>query len=152
MCGRLFNGIQNIIIMQKHVIVFIVLIGVLFSSCSKDPLSSSPTSASHKLELKPDTLRGQIFQNLGVSARIEGVPSSDIFYGWDFGDSNHSTYKTQYGTTHSYNNPGRYTLHAKAYQYFVDTLLAEDSIPVFITEPLASVRLLPGESSFSFKE
>ncbi len=132
-----------VIIMQKQVIVFFLLLSTILSACSKDPLSPLPTLATHKLELKPDTLRGQIFQNLSVLARIEGVPSSDIFYGWDYGDSNSSNSNSQYGTTHIYNNPGRYTLHAKAYQYFVDTLLAEDSIPVFITEPLASVRLLP---------
>ncbi len=128
--------------MKNTVIIGFLLITAIFTSCSKDPLSPTSTLQKYVIEFNPDTLRGNIYQDLTVKARVNGLETETLF-SWDYGDGSKSIDTGSSITKHTYFVVGNYTLSAKAFHYFTDTLITEGSIPVIISEPTPKVIFEP---------
>jgi hypothetical protein len=128
--------------MKHNIFILLALVAVfMFSSCQNDPVSAPQSGTQYVLEIKPDSLVGEVYVNYQFKARLNGMSTSDVDFVWTSSDSDN--FNLHYDGYKMYRFPGNYTITARAYDRFADTLIATKTVPVHINQPHLTVDILP---------
>lgn len=132
---------------MKHYYILLLLAAALgFSACESDMTTANQQNTpKYSLEVIPDTLYGDVYQEYLFRARLNGVAGSDVYFKWKFSDG-YTPNDTQPYVYHEFHTPGSHTVTVSAFDIFRDTLIATKVIPAFLSTEKYEVTLSPGNT------
>jgi hypothetical protein len=130
--------------MKLHRSIFLLsalaLVGLV--SCESSTGIQQPQQQTYKLEINPDTLVTELFKGHRFRARVNGFSSADLRFAWHVNGA--LTSNGEFFFDRSFSDTGSFTISAKAYDSFNDTLVAEGFAYVYVLSPGAtSISLSP---------
>ncbi|MBS1903793.1 MAG: PKD domain-containing protein [Bacteroidetes bacterium] len=129
--------------MNIRVLLIYIAALAFLSACKSDPATSTTSNSNNALEVLPSTIHATRYTTVAVSARMNGVAQSDVYYTFDFGDGAGVTPPTGSQIEHFFLTPGTFTVTAKAFDRFRDTLLASTTVPAIVDDTIHWMSVTP---------
>lgn len=126
---------------MKYIAIFAFIL-VFLSSCSEDPVTSTPDTKPY-IEVTPDSLVGVTYTYYDFKARLHNFPFDNVRYTWYFGEGDTLLKNVNSTASWRYDKPGNYTLSIIAHDLFADTIVAVKHSPITITDAKPYVTISP---------
>lgn len=129
--------------------LLILVASMFLAACESSTTVQQPQQVRYTLEINPDTLVTELFKANRFRARVNGISTADLRFAWFVNGM--PAMNGEYFFDRSFSDTGTFTVGAKAFDSFNDTLIAEGSADVYVLSPGAtSISLTPSAIDTTF--